>query len=77
MVKTAAQVAAQSDLPPPAPLQTKKLHTVRPQIVGPERPEPPFPIALCGPVQRGFGRGGKDLGCPTGLHIFQTFNTLN
>jgi len=39
----------------------------RPQIVGPDAPEPPFPIKLSGSVQRGFGRGGKDLGCPTGL----------
>lgn len=38
----------------------------RPQVVGPEVPEAPFPIELVGPVQTGFGRGGKDLGCPTG-----------
>ncbi|KAF9040627.1 riboflavin kinase [Panaeolus papilionaceus] len=37
----------------------------RPEIVGPDLPESPFPIALVGPVQKGFGRGGKDLGCPT------------
>ncbi|KAF8626770.1 hypothetical protein AX15_004703 [Amanita polypyramis BW_CC] len=37
----------------------------RPEIVGPETPEPPFPIPLAGNVQRGFGRGGKELGCPT------------
>ena len=40
---------------------------VRPMIVGPDAPESPYPIALTGAVQRGFGRGGKDLGCPTGL----------
>lgn len=28
-------------------------------------PTEPFPIYVSGPVQRGFGRGGKDLGCPT------------
>lgn len=39
----------------------------RPQIVGPNAPEAPFPIQLSGAVQRGYGRGGKDLGCPTGL----------
>jgi riboflavin kinase len=40
---------------------------VRPMIVGPDAPESPYPIALTGDVQKGFGRGGKDLGCPTGL----------
>ena len=38
----------------------------RPLILGPDSPEPPFPIALAGNVQTGFGRGGKELGCPTG-----------
>lgn len=38
----------------------------RPMIVGPDAPESPYPIALTGAVQKGFGRGGKDLGCPTG-----------
>lgn len=38
----------------------------RPDVVGPEVPQPPFPILMSGAVQRGFGRGGKDLGCPTG-----------
>lgn len=41
--------------------------TSRPDIVGPEVIEKPFPIQLSGPVQHGFGRGGKDLGCPTGM----------
>jgi hypothetical protein len=51
----------------PEVTQTVSFRTDRPQIVGPDDPEPPFPIRLLGPVQRGFGRGGKDLGCPTGL----------
>lgn len=42
-------------------------NTIRPMIVGPDSPESPYPIALTGAVQKGFGRGGKDLGCPTGL----------
>jgi len=46
-------------------VQTKSFRLTRPSIVGPDSPEPPFPIKLSGPVQRGFGRGGKDLGCPT------------
>ncbi|KAG6918898.1 hypothetical protein DXG01_010553 [Tephrocybe rancida] len=50
---------------PPAPLQTKEFRVARPQIVGPDVPKAPFPISLQGPVQHGFGRGSKDLGCPT------------
>ena len=37
----------------------------RPAIAGPDVPIAPFPVRLSGPVQHGFGRGGKDLGCPT------------
>lgn len=40
-------------------------NAIRPMIVGPDAPESPYPIALTGAVQKGFGRGGKDLGCPT------------
>jgi riboflavin kinase len=47
----------------------------RPMIVGPDVPEPPYPIALTGAVQKGFGRGGKDLGCPTGsTYLSQLFH---
>jgi len=35
-------------------------------ITGPDSPAPPFPIYLKGPVIKGFGRGSKDLGIPTG-----------
>lgn len=38
----------------------------RPLIVGPDSPESPYPIYLEGWVERGFGRGSKELGCPTG-----------
>ena len=48
---------------------TESYRTSRPEIVGPEIPQEPFPIFLSGAVQRGFGRGGKDLGCPTGTLI--------
>ncbi|KAF5369961.1 hypothetical protein D9758_001278 [Tetrapyrgos nigripes] len=61
---TAAVTAAQVQRPA-APFQTESFRLTRPQVVGPETPEFPFPIKLSGPVQRGFGRGGKDLGCPT------------
>ncbi|KAM0752959.1 riboflavin kinase [Meredithblackwellia eburnea MCA 4105] len=37
----------------------------RPLIVGPDHPEQPYPVYLQGWVERGFGRGSKDLGCPT------------
>ncbi|KAI9466789.1 riboflavin kinase [Lactarius psammicola] len=50
---------------PSAPLRTDTFRQSRPSIVGPENVEPPFPIFLSGAVQKGFGRGGKDLGCPT------------
>ena len=51
---------------PSAPLRTDTFRQSRPSIVGPDTVEPPFPIFLSGAVQKGFGRGGKDLGCPTG-----------
>lgn len=56
------------DVKRPAEVSTVSFREERPQIVGPDEPEAPFPILLAGPVQRGFGRGGKDLGCPTGIH---------
>ncbi|KAK1927892.1 putative riboflavin kinase, partial [Papiliotrema laurentii] len=37
----------------------------RPMIVGPEAPEPPYPIELQGVVTKGFGRGARFLGIPT------------
>ncbi|EJD01063.1 riboflavin kinase [Fomitiporia mediterranea MF3/22] len=47
-------------------MSTETFRTTRPEIVGPDDgPVPPFPLALHGEVQKGFGRGGKDLGCPT------------
>lgn len=62
---TALEVS-QQDVRPPAQLRTEEFRVGRPGVVGPETPEAPFPILLVGKVQRGFGRGGKDLGCPTG-----------
>ncbi|KAJ3734363.1 riboflavin kinase-domain-containing protein [Lentinula guzmanii] len=47
---------------------THPYRTSRPSIVGPPSPlylGSPYPIRLRGKVCRGFGRGGKDLGCPT------------
>ena len=64
MLETAAETAQHER--PPAPLSKGSFRASRPEIVGPEEPQLPFPIVLTGAVQKGFGRGGKDLGCPTG-----------
>ena len=61
---TAADYASNHEIPH-AELKTD-LRSCRPQIVGPDIPLEPFPIQLAGHVKKGFGRGGKDLGCPTG-----------
>ncbi|KAI9507695.1 riboflavin kinase [Russula earlei] len=50
---------------PSAPFRTEAFRKSRQDIVGPDTVEAPFPIFLSGAVQRGLGRGGKDLGCPT------------
>jgi len=51
--------------PQPPLVQIDSFRTSRPNIVGPDTPEDPYPIQLGGTVQHGFGRGSKDLGCPT------------
>jgi riboflavin kinase len=63
--KTAEDIQVSSGRPS-APLRTDTFRKSRPDIVGADTVESPFPIFLSGAVQRGFGRGGKDLGCPTG-----------
>lgn len=60
-------VDASTTEPPAAPLRTESFRKERPTIVGEEVPEEPFPIRLSGTIQRGFGRGGRDLGIHTGL----------
>jgi len=66
MSQTQPEVAAsQQERPTDVPFATSSFRAVRPLIVGPEGPEPPFPIELSGLVQSGFGRGSKELGCPT------------
>ena len=37
----------------------------RPPLAGPATPQPPFPIAVSGPIVKGFGRGSAELGIPT------------
>ncbi|KAF8558786.1 riboflavin kinase [Imleria badia] len=54
-----------SPIPAVQPPQTDSYRSSRPNIVGPDPPKDPYPIQLEGTVQHGFGRGGKDLGCPT------------
>ena len=64
----------------PSLVKTESSREERPLIVGSDVPRGPFPIALSGPVQRGFGRGGKDLGCPTGrwlIHALIFLRYLN
>lgn len=68
MSPTAAEFAAKAEIPKPE-VRTDKGRAARPLIVGPDAPEPPFPVTLVGDVQKGFGRGGKDLGCPTGSYF--------
>jgi len=55
-----------STRPPPIPHDPS---VERSLIVGPDSPEAPFPVHLEGWVTRGFGRGSKELGCPTGKHL--------
>jgi hypothetical protein len=50
----------------PSPAAFAKARASRPEVCGSYAPERPYPIYLRGVVERGFGRGGKDLGCPTG-----------
>ncbi|SNX83926.1 related to FMN1 - Riboflavin kinase [Melanopsichium pennsylvanicum] len=46
-------------------LKTPTAPSRRPEVCGPHAPERPYPIYLRGQVEKGFGRGSKDLGCPT------------
>lgn len=57
---------------PSTPLQHDP-DLVRPLVTGPPEPEAPYPIYLDGWVERGFGRGSKDLGCPTGTSYTQQY----
>lgn len=49
----------------PSPAAFAKARATRPEVCGSYAPERPYPIYLRGVVETGFGRGGKDLGCPT------------
>ncbi|KAL7282170.1 hypothetical protein ACG7TL_003639 [Trametes sanguinea] len=67
--------AMASEEPAAAPISTESFRANRPDIVGPEVPQKPFPIHLSGAVQHGFGRGGKDLGCPTGMRSLSALDS--
>lgn len=51
----------------PTPVQVPTSSKTRQLVCGPDSPEPPYPVYMQGEVMRGFGRGSKDLGCPTGF----------
>ncbi|KAL1405178.1 riboflavin kinase [Vanrija albida] len=56
-----ASASAAAPTAPMAPLSRDN----RPEIVGGDAPEPPYPIELFGTVTKGFGRGARFLGIPT------------
>jgi hypothetical protein len=61
---------------PDAPFRTDTFRQRRPDIVGESTPQPPFPVYMSGVVEKGFGRGGKELGCPTGATDLLTHGTV-
>lgn len=63
-----APAAVDEHTRPPTPLQ-HDVDAPRPLVCGPEEISPPYPVYLEGTVQRGFGRGSKDLNCPTGAQM--------
>jgi len=64
------------DSRPDAPVRTQTFRTQRPDVVGSDVPTSPYPICLAGTVERGFGRGGKELGCPTANLSDDALNNL-
>lgn len=47
---------------------SKQLNPNRPLVVGPDTLQEPYPLKLAGTVVKGFGRGSKELGIPTGKY---------
>lgn len=47
----------------------------RPAVCGGETPAAPYPVYLQGIVEHGFGRGSKDLNCPTANLPVTSLNT--
>lgn len=65
--------AAGTTVPPAAPIRTSTSASTRAKIAGGPTPEAPYPIKMNGTVIKGFGRGSKDLGIPTGMLTFAFF----
>lgn len=55
--------------PPPKAEMAPTARGDRPTIVGPDSPEQPYPLELEGVVTKGFGRGARFLGIPTGTSL--------
>jgi riboflavin kinase len=65
-------MSQQEDIPKAA-LSTESFRKMRPDVAGSDVPSHPYPVYLAGTVERGFGRGGKELGCPTGLAFIDLY----
>jgi riboflavin kinase len=48
---------------------SSEIRAERPLIVGPSEPHAPFPVIIEGTVIKGYGRGSKELGIPTGKFV--------
>lgn len=59
---TPASATSKAPVAPLAPVSRE----TRPSIVGGDEPEHPYPMELFGSVTKGFGRGARFLGIPTG-----------
>lgn len=46
-------------------VRRRRLGMARPSVCGGDEPQVPFPVYLRGNVERGFGRGSKQLNCAT------------
>jgi hypothetical protein len=63
----ASAAGTTTTIPPAAPIRTSTSASTRAKIAGGPTPEVPYPIKMNGTVIKGFGRGSKDLGIPTGM----------
>jgi len=65
------EVATEADYSrAPSPVHAPVTDKPRNLVCGPdEELESPYPVYMQGEVIRGFGRGSKELGCPTGQSI--------
>lgn len=61
-----SQVTAHTRMAAPQAPMAPVSRQSRPEIVGGDAPESPYPLELFGTVTPGFGRGARFLGIPTG-----------